>query len=75
MPYDYDSGRSSRVWQSWDADNHGEVSSLVMKAYAVSLLLLAAVLVWIVGDAWMHYGSPSLLDSNGYSNFTVPDFA
>lgn len=75
MPYNYDSDRSSRVWQSWDADNHSEVSSLVMKAYAVSLLLLASVLVWTVGDAWMHYNSPSLLYSNEYSNYTVLDFA
>lgn len=68
------------MWQGWDAaDPHGgvEVSSLVMKAYVVSLLLLASVLVWTMGDGWMHYRSPSLLDDsgNGDSNFTVLDFA
>jgi hypothetical protein len=75
MPSYYGSDKSSRVWQSLDVDNHGEVSSLLMKAYTVSLLLLALVLVWTMGDAWMHYGSPSLPDSNEYSNFTVLDFA
>nr|PNR40536.1 hypothetical protein PHYPA_017938 [Physcomitrium patens] len=30
-----------------------EISSLVIKAYALSLLLLFSVLVWSLSDAWM----------------------
>lgn len=36
-------------------DTRREVSSLVIKAYLVSLLLLLSVLVWSVGDAWAQY--------------------
>lgn len=36
-------------------DTRREVSSLVIKAYVVSLLLLLSVLVWSVGDAWAQY--------------------
>lgn len=35
--------------------NKAEVSSLVIKAYVVSLLLLLSVLVWSLGDAWVLY--------------------
>lgn len=34
-------------------DSLREVSSLVIKAYVLSLLLLISVLVWSLGDAWM----------------------
>lgn len=33
----------------------GEVSTLVIKAYVVSLLLLLAVLLWSLSDAWVLY--------------------
>lgn len=36
-------------------DCRREVSSLMIKAYLVSLLLLLSVLVWSVGDAWVQY--------------------
>jgi hypothetical protein len=64
----------SRARQRWD--NNVVVSLLVMQAYAVSLLLLASVLIWTVGDAWMQYFSYS--PESAYShdnNFTVLDFA
>lgn len=35
--------------------NKAEVSSVVIKAYVVSLLLLLSVLVWSLGDAWVLY--------------------
>ena len=57
-------------WQRFDS--YGEVSSLVIKAYAVSFLLLASVLVWTLGDdLWTQYGFSSLLDTahNNFSTF------
>lgn len=41
-------------------DSRSEVSSLVIKAYVVSLLLLLFVLVWSVGDAWAQYAQDYL---------------
>lgn len=50
------------AWQR--LDNIGEVSSLVVKAYTVSILLVvASVLVWAVGDAWLHEYGYSTLDT------------
>jgi hypothetical protein len=65
---------SKGVWQRFDSD--GEVSALVMKAYTVSLLLTAVVLVWTLGDDLRtHYGH-SFMDAAYNSNFTsVVDFS
>lgn len=62
------------IWQRFDS--YGEVSSLVIKAYALSFLLLALVLVWTLGDdLWTQYGFSSFLDT-AHNNFsTVLDFS
>ena len=63
------------TWQLYDS--YGVVSWLVIKAYAWSLLILAAVLVLTVGDdVWTQYfGHSTPLDAGFNSNFTVVDFS
>lgn len=50
-------------------DSFREVSLLMVKAYAMSVLLMALVLFWTAGDASLYFGY-SYLDSRLYSRFS-----
>lgn len=72
MTYDGKSSRFSFSQQRWD--NSDDISALLVKAYIFSLLLLAFVLVWTVGDAWVQYARSARDSAYHFNNFSLPDF-
>lgn len=48
-------------------------STTVIRAYTVSCLLLSAVLLWSVGDAWCHYAQSCDVNTlgDGFADFIL----
>lgn len=44
----------------WQVLGSYEVLSLILKSYALSLILVIAVVIWTASDAWIQYTEYSL---------------